>query len=143
MYCRDGIFLIQEILDKVISEPRNSIKRRIRNKQEYRKYVQVEFNGHLVKMDSLRYQLFKEKGTICVECGLKATHFALESMKGDMIGNNNPPYHFNLYGVRNGREVLFTKDHIHPASKGGKNNLNNMQTMCTECNLKKADKVKK
>jgi hypothetical protein len=46
--------------------------------------------------------------------------------------------HANLYGVgRDGKLVLFTKDHIQPKSKGGSNNLWNLQTMCETCNCEK------
>ena len=44
------------------------------------------------------------------------------------------PFHLNLYGINNGEEVMMTKDHIVPKSKGGSNGLKNMQTMCTVCN---------
>jgi len=40
----------------------------------------------------------------------------------------------------NGDEILYTKDHIKPKSRGGKNNIINYQTMCYNCNLKKGDK---
>ena len=36
--------------------------------------------------------------------------------------------------------ILFTKDHILPRSKGGKNWLQNYQTMCYNCNQEKADR---
>ena len=34
-----------------------------------------------------------------------------------------------------------TKDHILPKSRGGKNHISNMQTMCCRCNSKKGDKT--
>jgi len=141
MYCRYGIFNIQDVLKKVIDKPRELIKLEFRNKKEYRKFVQVDFNGHLVKMDSLRYQLFKQKGTTCEKCGLKASYFALETHKSNVIGHTKPICHFNLYGLLNGKEVIFTKDHIFPISKGGKTTLKNMQTMCLNCNNLKGNKI--
>mgnify|MGYP001290534608 CR=1 FL=1 len=90
-----------------------------------------------VTMESHRYQLFAEKGIVCKRCGLKGTHFALE--KHQNVGDK---YHFNLYGItKHGEEVMLTKDHIIPRSKGGKNKLDNYQTLCIKCNSKKSDSV--
>ena len=47
-------------------------------------------------------------------------------------------FHMNRYALdSDNNEVLMTKDHIIPASKGGKNHISNFQTMCTDCNFKK------
>lgn len=94
-----------------------------------------------VKMGNHRYEMFKNKGTDCVCCGLKGKYFALEKLL--KLKSNAPKdvYHFNLYGIdENGNEVMLTKDHIKPKAKGGKNALSNYQTMCKKCNSKKADK---
>jgi hypothetical protein len=86
-----------------------------------------------VKMQSLRYQTFV-KSTVCVCCGLEGTFFALQRQDKE----RDHQAHFNLYGLDDcGEPILFTKDHIHPRSAGGKNHLNNMQTMCTTCNALK------
>jgi hypothetical protein len=88
-----------------------------------------------VKMDSDRYSLFKRKGVKCAGCGLMGTFFALEAHKQDAVCG---VYHFNLYGLDgDGDEVLFTKDHIISKRNGGKNCLENYQTMCFVCNLAK------
>lgn len=34
-------------------------------------------------------------------------------------------------------------DHIHPVSKGGETNLNNLQTLCRVCNARKKDRIRK
>lgn len=94
------------------------------------------FNEYEVKVTSLRLTLFKEKGLTCVSCGLKGQYFYLEKNK-----ERERP-HFNLYGVnKQGKEILFTKDHIFPKSKGGPDSLENLQTMCSVCNSRKADKI--
>ena len=96
-----------------------------------------------VNMSSQRYQLFHEKGCTCVKCGLVGTYFALErpnavNKKGKLY---TELYHFNLYGLdENGDEVLFTKDHIIPKSKGGKSSIENYQPMCYNCNHEKGNK---
>jgi hypothetical protein len=92
----------------------------------------TEFNGLQVKLGSLRLRTFNKSGICCVECGLEATHFALE--KNPMDVN----YHLNLWGFNeDGKEILFTHDHILARSLGGADNLSNTQTMCSVCNFAK------
>jgi hypothetical protein len=83
-------------------------------------------------------QLFVEKGTKCVSCGLEGHHFVeiwLDTPKDCTLSI------MNLYGMRNGGRDLMTLDHIVPKSKGGNDTLANGQPMCANCNGKKADKV--
>jgi len=97
------------------------------------KYIRVQ--GQRIKADSQRYKIFKQKGTICVHCGLEATHFKVERFPNDKT------FHLNLYAIDiEGDEVLFTKDHIIPKGHGGCNKLENYQTMCSPCNTDKGDK---
>lgn len=93
--------------------------------------------GDMVKLSkSLRLRTFYHKGTTCVECGLKASYFVKEKSVME------EPWHLNLYGIdEDGKEVLFTHDHIMPKSKGGRDILDNTQTMCCHCNWAKGDKV--
>jgi 5-methylcytosine-specific restriction endonuclease McrA len=94
-------------------------------------------DGHIVNvhMDSMRYKTFNESLSCCV-CGVIGEFFSLEGTidKPDIA-------HFNLYAVdHHGREVLMTKDHIIPKSKGGSNyDLSNFRTMCLFCNNIRAD----
>jgi len=101
--------------------------------RKYDKDKDIIIDGYKVRKNSLRYMTFYQKGTTCVCCGRKGSYFKLE--KGDAAGDVNRR-HFNLYSDDG---VLMTKDHIIPKSKGGKNNIDNMQTMCVICNEKKAD----
>lgn len=48
--------------------------------------------------------------------------------------------HFNLYAEREGALVQMTKDHKTPKSRGGKDHIDNMQTMCCRCNELKGNK---
>jgi 5-methylcytosine-specific restriction endonuclease McrA len=65
----------------------------------------------------------------CVKCGIKGEYFALEKTAA-----NDASPHLNMYAVLNGEEILMTKDHYVPQSKGGNNDLDNLQTMCSRCN---------
>lgn len=120
------IFLDKFSIGRILSEVINS-KVKKKNSSCYK-----EFSGHFVNMTSQRYNLFKKKGTTCVCCGLEATHFNLE-----FGSKRDKRPHFNLYGIFGGKEILFTKDHIIPRSKGGTDTIDNYQTMCTTCNTKK------
>lgn len=87
-----------------------------------------------VGLNSLRIVLFKKHKT-CVICGIVGSFLALEC-------NNDETAHLNMYGLDlNGREILMTKDHILPKSKGGKDILENMQVMCVDCNVAKGGAV--
>lgn len=100
----------------------------------------VRFHGKIIKANSQRYKTFFTKGFTCAHCGLEATYFALER---DTKGSNFPDrYHFNLYGIdQDGNEILFTKDHIIPHARGGKDKVENYQTMCYVCNSAKGTKL--
>jgi hypothetical protein len=89
----------------------------------------VEGKEYLVRMNSLRYAVF-EKSIVCAGCGLEANHFKLQS--GPQAEHRA---HYNLYY----EDDLFTKDHIVPKSKGGSDQLDNLQTMCYPCNHNKDD----
>jgi hypothetical protein len=96
-----------------------------------------DIDGFTVKMSSQRYAVF-QKSLECVKCHCVGSYFAIERP----INPENAKYHLNLYGVdKNGEEVLFTKDHILPKSKGGHNTLANYQTMCYTCNHEKGNTI--
>jgi hypothetical protein len=101
----------------------------------------VSIGGDLVNMTSIKLQTFKKNGVRCRICACKGSYFAKEKYAGE------PYFHLNLYAAKDGREVLMTKDHIIPVAKGGRDRLNNFQTLCVDCNKKKAsttaERVKK
>lgn len=97
--------------------------------------TKINFYGDKIKI-SERYKTFFTNGYVCPVCGLEASFFAKEKHVKDQS------YHLNLYGKdKNGKEILFTKDHIIPKSLGGKNHYTNYQTMCTGCNCAKGSRV--
>lgn len=91
---------------------------------------QIEVDGYTVYTRSLRYMTFYQKGLKCCVCGKEGTHFTLDCSDGD----NSMRRHFNL---RADDGTLMTKDHIIPKSKGGRDHISNMQTMCCDCNTAK------
>lgn len=76
----------------------------------------------------------------CVGCGLEGVMWMLQS-HGPLNPKNESRPHLNLYADTRGGWRLMTQDHIFPKSKGGSNELVNLQTMCSACNQAKADKV--
>lgn len=97
----------------------------------------VDFDGEWINMGSHRYQCFAMYGTTCVDCGIEGQYFVMERQGGNF---ETCRYHFNLYAVDDfGNEVLMTKDHVIPRSRGGKDILGNYQPMCSACNNKKGN----
>jgi hypothetical protein len=119
-------YFLKEVLPFVFNKTKQTGKKSLQYKKNY--------DGDLINMTSQRLRLFKEN-SVCVSCGLKGMFFVKEKHLGQST------YHFNMYGIKCGEEILFTKDHIIPKSKGGKNKLSNYQTMCVLCNMEKADNV--
>jgi 5-methylcytosine-specific restriction endonuclease McrA len=108
----------------------------LKNRKKKNEYI--ELFGVSVKTTSQRYAVF-QKNIACCKCGIKGKFLAVEKNVPSHISSN---YHFNLYAVDDdGNEVLMTKDHIHPKSKGGKNILDNYQTMCQKCNIEKGNTI--
>jgi 5-methylcytosine-specific restriction endonuclease McrA len=98
---------------------------------------ELSVDGYRVKMWSKRYKVF-QKDLCCAYCGLKGDRFYLE--RNDNDPNAAPDRaHFNLYAVVDGEDILFTKDHVLPKSKGGSDKLSNLVTACQICNSEKAD----
>ena len=117
-----------------IEEVRNKVKDVLFEKDK--RLAKVDFDGDLIKGNSQRYQTFFTKGCKCVVCGIEGKYFAKERHLQDKS------YHLNLYAVDdNGNEILITKDHIIPRSKGGIDDISNYQTMCKLCNEAKGNKL--
>jgi hypothetical protein len=147
-YIRIATFKLDEILPLVFTQKvRHTLKLeghgynselwKLNSKREFSILINNKLEKITVPMGSHRYQLFAEKGTKCVECGIEGEYFALESCKK----GNQDKFHFNLYGIdKRGKEIMLTKDHIIARSNGGDNKLSNYQPMCISCNKKKADK---
>jgi len=96
------------------------------------KKLSVDVDGFQVYVHSMRYKTFFQKGFTCTKCGRVGTHFVLV---GD---DKSKRRHFELFSDD---QVLMTKDHIIPVSRGGKDSLDNFQTMCKRCNAAKGNEV--
>lgn len=127
-YIRKGIYTIEEILSQRVSTKLGKDKSAIKM-----------IDGDPSFMSSQRYELFDKKGVTCATCGIKGEYFAKEKYKNI----KTKMWHFNLYAIdRYGNEVMMTKDHKKPRSLGGKNHIDNYQTMCVICNGIKGDTYK-
>jgi len=123
-YIRKDIYPIEVVLNKAIVDGK-------KDNEDL-----VEFDGDKIHMASDRYKTFIKSGTKCVCCGLQGKYFAKERDWKSLR------WHFNLYGINEkGEEILLTKDHIIPKSKGGQNEISNYQTMCSICNEAKGDNI--
>jgi len=112
---------------------------RLLGAEEAREISYKHIYGVTVKVVSDRYDVFKESGTVCHKCDLKASFYGIEK---HWTEKGKTPYHLNLYGIdKDGNEILFTKDHIIPKAKGGKNHIDNYQTMCEPCNVAKGTNI--
>lgn len=92
----------------------------------------IEVGGFKVYKKSLRYATFYQKGCECVVCSKKGAYFKLDADRDG--GNIENRRHFNLYAEDG---TLMTKDHILPKKWGGKDHIDNLQTMCSICNENK------
>ena len=119
--------------------------------EEFQALVQTDkpeilVSGHRVKTQSQRYALFlseeKGQGRVCQHCGGEGVIVRLQKQPDPVfVSRAKKPKafahsaHFNLYTEQG---ALLTKDHIRPRSKGGKDVMDNYQTLCYPCNSKKS-----
>jgi len=97
-------------------------------------YSKKDYNDSKTRVKILK-SLIERDGCNCQECKKSPTYFAL--------GKDNGGYwHLDLYSEVEGEHYMYTIDHIHPKSKGGKNHIDNYQLMCKVCNEDKSDTVR-
>ncbi len=118
--------------------------------------LQTSTGTYRVKTSSSRLECLKQSQH-CVRCSRKGNVWALQvsvqkaprvamncfidqcpwcalrQQSSLPVGTETP--HLNLFHVnRKGLWVLMTQDHIFPKHAGGSNGIENLQTMCTQCN---------
>lgn len=91
--------------------------------------------GLFVHTTSKRLRCFAKHGTTCSACGAEASYFAIERTYSKKGGDG--PFHMNMWGTVNGKDVIFTHDHTISRHNGGADALHNMTTMCGPCNWEK------
>jgi len=63
--------------------------------------------------------------------------------KNDPSSRNGPEsLYLRFYGINDeGQWIMMTIDHRYPSSRGGEDDIENLQTMCLPCNRKKGNKI--
>ena len=85
-----------------------------KEQREWRKNVDREARVRPVMPRELRLAVFKRDGFMCCDCG---------------------------YQAHDSRGRRLHVDHIIPVSLGGTNDIDNLQTLCDLCNIRKSDKL--
>lgn len=122
-------YSVEEVFSMIGEE---NLKTECYNKSNKSAENQIVVDGYNVYTRSLRYMTFYQKGCKCCVCGKEGTHFTLDESTEKTPGRR----HFNL---RADDGTLMTRDHIVPKSRGGREHINNMQTMCCDCNKAKGN----
>lgn len=141
-YIRHTVFSVEEVMNLLSKYDKKSEDIQPLLIQEYtRKGVsrplrRLKYKGYEFKLGGYRLLTFLHKGIKCKDCGVEGKFFSLDSA----IEGEKP--HINLIGVRSdSTEVLMTSDHIYPKSLGGSDDIENRQTMCVDCNVRKSNHV--
>jgi hypothetical protein len=134
---RKGVYRVDAILDLIQDLP----DRRKREKNDIAIITSVKqelrIAGERVNVtETLR--LFKrfQDNLVCEFCGISGLYFGLDRLK------TYKKYNLFLYGLKDGKETLFTKDHRIPLSRkenGGNNHISNFRILDKVCNNLKSN----
>ena len=92
------------------------------------------FGSIIINLNEDRLACFRKSGFVCAACKRSGRFIALEYVESKSYSG----YSLNVYSDDG---AYFTKDHIIPKSLGGKDSLDNYQTMCWKCNANKGSKI--
>jgi len=84
--------------------------------------------------DHRRFRVFYHKGLICANP--TCNRVGIKIIKREVRYRSIVQVHLELVSED---YIPMTIDHIHPKSKGGSNQLDNLQPMCCFCNNKKSN----
>lgn len=136
---RAGRFSIEEVMPYIITPQQIRDLKTFgykRSDEFWDSLVHHDFNGHSVRMDKKRYQLFATLPLECAHCKMKGEYFCLERQGTDQ---SNDKFYLHLYGTHPEHgEMRLTMDHIHPLREGGTSSFRNLQILCSLCNHVKA-----
>lgn len=111
------LFAIETVFDmlwrehKKAKREREREKKREKRRQEYQDHRIANDAEHAKVTRAMRYNVLRRDGFKCVRCG-----------RGSADG------------------VKLHVDHIVPVSRGGKSTMDNLQTLCEDCNCGKGNK---
>lgn len=99
----------------------------------------LEFHGVVCHTSTARLLTYHVHGVSCCVsgCTISGQYFAVERAANQQFAQ----WHLNLYGRKDGHEVMMTSDHKLPKSRGGSNHISNRQPMCYPHNLKKGNQL--
>lgn len=99
----------------------------------------LEHEGVLCHTSGTRLLTYHAYGVKCCVpgCTVSGEYFAIEKA----MNQASAKWHLNLYGNKDGREVMMTSDHRIPKSRGGVNAISNRQPMCYIHNTKKGNQL--
>lgn len=113
---------------------------KIRYAALHRKRDFAILEGFKVRINNHTLETFFKKSFACVSCGVVGKYFVLE--RHPLGLGNARRFKLSLYAVNDkNEEILMTRDHITPRSRGGKSTLSNHDCMCVVCNRKKSNRV--